>query len=81
MNNLRITIKYAKFSGYHFYINLNIWGDFQIYISVPLTHTIILVFSSFLIFCIHWQIMNSKNIGACLKNPLFSDAAGIETIY
>ena len=28
--------KNAKFSGYFFYINTNIWGDFQICISVPL---------------------------------------------
>ena len=25
-----------KLSGYNFYLNLNIWGDFQICISVPL---------------------------------------------
>ena len=37
MNNSAIlTIKNVKFSGYHFYINLNIWGDSQICISVPL---------------------------------------------
>ena len=37
VNNSRIlTIKNAKFSGYYFYINLNIWGDFQFCISVPL---------------------------------------------
>ena len=37
MNNLRIlTIKNAKFSGFYFYMNLNLWGDFQICISVPL---------------------------------------------
>ena len=29
-------IKSAKFSGYYFDMNLNIWGDFQICISVPL---------------------------------------------
>ena len=29
-------IKNAKLSGYYFYRNLNIWGDFQIRISVPL---------------------------------------------
>ena len=33
-------IKNAKPSGYYFYMNLNIWGDFQICISVPLTHLI-----------------------------------------
>ena len=31
-----LTIKNAKFPGYHFYINLNIQADFQICISVPL---------------------------------------------
>ena len=37
MNNSRIlTIKNAKLSGYYFYMNLNIWGDFKICISVPL---------------------------------------------
>ena len=37
MNNSRIlTIRNAKFSGYYFYINLNIWGDFQICFGVPL---------------------------------------------
>ena len=37
MNNSRIlTIKNAKLSGYYFYINLNKWGDFQIFISIPL---------------------------------------------
>ena len=29
-------IENAKFSGYYFYINLNIRPDFQIWISVPL---------------------------------------------
>ena len=37
MNNSKIlAIKIAKFSGYYFYMNLNIQGDFQICISVPL---------------------------------------------
>ena len=31
-------IKNAKFSGYFLYINLNVWGDFQICISVPLSY-------------------------------------------
>ena len=39
MNNPRIlTIKTAKFSGHYFYTNLNIQGDFQIGISVPLKY-------------------------------------------
>ena len=47
-----------------------------------LPRTLRLIFSSFLILCTHWQNMkNSKNIGACLKNPLFSDPVVIETIY
>ena len=38
VNNLRIfMIKNAK-SGYYLYINLNVWGDFQICISVPLSY-------------------------------------------
>ena len=36
-NNSRIlTIKNVKFSEYYFYMSVNIWGDFQICISVPL---------------------------------------------
>ena len=34
---LIIGIKNAKFSGHYFYISTNVWGDFQIYIRVPLT--------------------------------------------
>ena len=37
VNNSRIlTIKNAKFSGCYFYLNFNIWKDFQICISIPL---------------------------------------------
>ena len=37
-NNSRIlTVKNAKFSGHYFYMNSNIWCDFQICITVPLT--------------------------------------------
>ena len=37
VNNSRILrIQNATFSGYHFYMNTNIWRDFQICISVPL---------------------------------------------
>ena len=35
VNNSRI-LMIKKFSGYYFHINLNILGDFQICISVPL---------------------------------------------
>ena len=38
VNNSRIlTIKNVKFPGYYFYMIYNIWGDFQICISVPLS--------------------------------------------
>ena len=36
-NSSILTIKNAEFSGYYFQTNLNIWEDFQICISVPLT--------------------------------------------
>ena len=37
VNNSKILrIKNAKLSEYYFHMNLNIWGDFQICISVPL---------------------------------------------
>ena len=57
VNNSRIiAIKNAKFSGYCLYINLNIYGDFQIGISLPLMlvlvipQTSILFYFDFLIF-------------------------------
>ena len=34
-----LKIKNAKVSGYWFYMNTNIFRDFQIYISVPLNET------------------------------------------
>ena len=37
--DLRLTIKNAKLSGYYFYMNMNIWGDFEICINVPLKLT------------------------------------------
>ena len=37
VDNLRILmIKSGKLSGYYFYMNQNMYGDFQICISVPL---------------------------------------------
>ena len=37
VNNSRtLTIKNVKFSRYYLHMNSNIWGDFQICISVPL---------------------------------------------
>ena len=39
VNNYRILrFKNAKFSGYCFYMNTNIYGYFQIYVSVPLSN-------------------------------------------
>ena len=35
-NSRTFSIKNAKFSGYYFYMNLSIWRNFQICISVPL---------------------------------------------
>ena len=34
-------IKNWKLSGYYFYMNLNIWGNFRICISVPLKHLLL----------------------------------------
>ena len=36
-NSTILRTKNVKFSGYYFYFNTNLWGDFQIGISVPLT--------------------------------------------
>ena len=38
-------IENAKFSGYYFYANLNIYADFQICISVPLIVSILELFT------------------------------------
>ena len=35
-NSIILRIKNAKLSGYRFNVNTNVWGDFQICISVPL---------------------------------------------
>ena len=48
VNNSRIlTIKNAKFSGHYFYTISNIWGDFQICISVTLTSNLTLLLTIF----------------------------------
>ena len=36
-NSTILTIKNANFPGYYFYMNKNVYGDFQICISVPLS--------------------------------------------
>ena len=38
-NQTILKIKNAKFSWYCFYMNANIYGDFQICISVPLSYS------------------------------------------
>ena len=54
MNNSRIlAIRNAKFSGY-FYMNLNIWGDFHICISVPLICT--LARFCLVLCCYSWKV-------------------------
>ena len=35
-NSIISGIKNADFSGYHLDMNTNIWGDFEIYIGLPL---------------------------------------------
>ena len=62
-------IKNAKFSGYYFYMNLNIWGNFQICFSVPLTSFFSTVSSFFWIFVfsewvkqIHIICLNPRSI-------------------
>ena len=37
-NSKVLKIKNAKLSEYYFYINLNVWGGFEICISVPLRY-------------------------------------------
>ena len=53
------TIKNAKFSGWYFYMNMNIWGDFHICISVPLT-------SNHLLF--GRQLYSSNTTSALVRN-------------
>ena len=54
-------IKNAKPSGYYFYMNLNIWGDFQICISVPLSlHSAPQQLQSY-ISCFYWQVLFFNN--------------------
>ena len=66
MNYSRIlTIKNAKLLGYYFYMNLNIWRDFPICISVPLIQSNIILTmvaemlqkSKFLLYVLYWCYM------------------------
>ena len=58
VNNLRIaTIRKGKFSGYYFYMNLNIWRDFQICINVPL----ILIYNLIMVLRDHYYFGVTKD--------------------
>ena len=47
-NSIILRTKNAKFSEYYFHLNTNIYGDFQICISVPLKpHVVVFVFTVF----------------------------------
>ena len=58
-NSIILRTNNAKFSEYYFHLNTNIYGDFQICISVPLKpHVVVFVFTvfsfhSFPFFCTH----------------------------
>ena len=52
-------IKNAKLSGYYFYINLNIWGNFQICISVPLS---IFISTEFCMISMQFDVIYGKNM-------------------
>ena len=68
-NKLRILrIQNTKFSGYYFYMNANIQGDFQICISVPLIEL------SNLITITQW---NYKVLVDCVNISKRSEAAKI----
>ena len=71
-NNSRILrIKNAKYSGYCFYMNSNIWGDFQICISVPLSN-----FMQFwrisCIIQILYSFENTTTLPRCLKSSFLN---------
>ena len=59
-------IKNAKLSGYSFYMNPNIWGNFQICISAPLRKKLLKVMKSR-----HYHIsFNGLEISFILLNTL-----------
>ena len=61
VNNLRISsIKNAKVSGYYFYMNLNIWRNFQICISVPLINSYF--YSNFNLCPLAWMFSSAKSL-------------------
>ena len=64
VNNSRsLTIKNAKLSGCYFFSNLNVQGDFQICISVPLIwKTFLFTFTQKKYFRIYCQATRTKSI-------------------
>ena len=62
LNSRTLRIKNAKFSGWYFYMNKNIQGDFQICIRVPSADASLNICSVFLRLC-----ENSKNVILCAK--------------
>ena len=71
VNNSKIlTIKNPKFPGYYFYMNLIIWGDFQICISVRLNiETINLDKKK------NWDLVKSKWINTILTDSTYPSNA------
>ena len=71
VNNSKIlTIKNPKLSGYYFYMNLIIWGDFQICISVRLNiETINLDKKK------NWDLVKSKWINTILTDSTYPSNA------
>ena len=58
-NSIILMIKNGNFSGYYFYMNLNIWGDFQIYISVPLiiSDSVCIFFNCMSVRYVYWDTL------------------------
>ena len=57
-NSRILKIKNAKYSGYCFYMNTNIYRDFQICISVPLTSFVLPILLSVLFCKVHLVALN-----------------------
>ena len=64
VNNSKIlTISNAKFPGYHFYMNSNIYRNFQIGTSVPLSAVVFQI--------LHKNIIRDKNVTHNLKTSFW----------
>ena len=71
-------IQNAKFSGYYFYMNTNIQGDFQICISVPLImqhfpktkSSILVIFQNFTMFY-YKSSSPQRNLTCCITNLVY----------